>query len=142
GRRSKATLREMALAAIEETRFVPPSGRNRLRGMVETRPDWVISRQRAWGVPITVFVHKETGEVIPNQTFAKAKELIARITDAFMAEGADAWFADGAHERFLTGLVDDPGQWEQVRDILDVWFDSGSTHAFVLEKRRDLKWPA
>ncbi len=137
-----ATLRDAALASIDETRFVPPQGRNRLRGMIEQRPDWVISRQRAWGVPITVFVHKETGEVIPNASFKASKELQKRIFDAFKAEGADAWFAEGASARFLEGLVDDASQWEQVRDILDVWFDSGSTHAFVLEMRKDLKWPA
>ena len=136
------SLREAALASIDETRFVPPQGRNRLRGMIEQRPDWVISRQRAWGVPITVFVHKETGEVIPNPKFKGSKDLQKRIFDAFKAEGADAWFADGAAVRFLDGLVDDASQWEQVRDILDVWFDSGSTHAFVLEMRKDLKWPA
>ena len=113
-----------------------------LRGMIEQRPDWVISRQRAWGVPITVFVHKETGEVIPNPKFKGSKDLQKRIFDAFKAEGADAWFADGAAARFLDGLVDDASQWEQVRDILDVWFNSGSTHAFVLEMRKDLKWPA
>ncbi len=110
--------------------------------MIEQRPDWVISRQRAWGVPITVFVHKETGEVIPNAKFKGSKELQKRIFEAFKAEGAEAWFADGAAARFLDGIVDDAAQWEQVRDILDVWFDSGSTHAFVLEKRKDLKWPA
>jgi isoleucyl-tRNA synthetase len=137
-----ATLRDAALASIDETRFVPPQGRNRLRGMIEQRPDWVISRQRAWGVPITVFVHKETGEVIPNAKFKGSKGLQKRIFDAFKAEGADAWFADGAAARFLDGLVDDASKWEQVRDILDVWFDSGSTHAFVLEMRKDLKWPA
>ena len=137
-----ATLRDAALASIDETRFVPPQGRNRLRGMIEQRPDWVISRQRAWGVPITVFVHKETGEVIPNAKFKGSEELQKRIFDAFKAEGADAWFADGATVRFLDGLVDDPAHWDQVRDILDVWFDSGSTHAFVLEMRKDLKWPA
>ena len=137
-----ATLREAALGSIDETRFVPPQGRNRIRGMIEQRPDWVISRQRAWGVPITVFVHKETGDVIPSAKFNWSKDLQKRIFDAFKAEGADAWFADGAAARFLDGLVDDPAQWEQVRDILDVWFDSGSTHAFVLEMREDLKWPA
>ena len=97
----------LALAAIDETRFVPPQGRNRLRGMIEQRPDWVISRQRAWGVPITVFVHKETGEVIPNAKFKGSKDLQKRIFDAFKAEGADAWFADGAAARFLDGLVED-----------------------------------
>ena len=127
------TLRQLALAAIGETEWVPGSGENRIRGMIEGRPDWVVSRQRAWGVPITVFVHKETGEVIPSAKFAKSKPLIERITKAFAEKGADVWFADGAAKRFLDGLVDDPAQWEQVRDILDVWFDSGSTHAFVLD---------
>ncbi len=142
GVKPNKSLRDIALKSIDETRFVPPAGRNRLRGMIEQRPDWVISRQRAWGVPITVFVHKETGEVIPNAKFKGSKELQKRIAEAFKADGADAWFADGSAERFLSGLVGDSGQWEQVRDILDVWFDSGSTHAFVLEKRKDLKWPA
>jgi isoleucyl-tRNA synthetase len=142
GVKPNATLREIALKSIDEMRFVPTQGRNRLRGMIEQRPDWVISRQRAWGVPITVFVHKETGEVIPNAKFKGSKQLQKRIAGAFKAEGADAWFAEGAAQRFLEGIVDDPDQWEQVRDILDVWFDSGSTHAFVLEKRKDLKWPA
>ena len=126
-------LRQLALKAIGETEWVPASGENRIRGMIEGRPDWVISRQRAWGVPITVFVHKETGEVIPSAKFAKSKELIARIAKAFAEEGADVWYAEGARERFLDGLVPDPSQWEQVRDILDVWFESGSTHAFVLD---------
>jgi isoleucyl-tRNA synthetase len=126
-------LRELALKAIGETEWVPASGENRIRGMIEGRPDWVISRQRAWGVPITVFVNKETGEVIPSAKFAKSKELIERIFKAFAETGADVWYAEGARERFLDGLVSDPSQWEQVRDILDVWFESGSTHAFVLD---------
>jgi len=142
GVKTAKTIRDLSLEAIANTRFYPPAGQNRLRGMIENRPDWVISRQRAWGVPITVFVHKETGEVIPNAKFKGSKQLIARITKAFAAEGADAWFAEGAAERFLSGLVENPAEWEQVRDILDVWFDSGSTHAFVLEKRKDLSWPA
>jgi len=142
GRRAKATLRDMALEAIDNTRFVPSAGQRRLRAMVEHRPDWVISRQRAWGVPITVFVHRETGEYIPNAKFAGAKDLRKRIIEAFKAEGADAWFMDGARERFLDGLVDDPADWEPLRDILDVWFESGCTHTFTLEKRRDLQWPA
>jgi isoleucyl-tRNA synthetase len=129
-------LRDVALKAIDETEFFPPSGQNRLRAMIEQRPDWVISRQRAWGVPITVFVNKETGDILNDD------KVNARIVEAFSEAGADAWFADGAKERFLAGAVADPAQWEQVRDILDVWFDSGSTHAFVLEQRPDLKWPA
>ncbi|UOM33367.1 isoleucine--tRNA ligase [Acuticoccus sp. I52.16.1] len=128
------TLRERAVSAIDATRFVPPAGRNRLRGMIENRPDWVVSRQRAWGVPITVFVHAETGEILRDDA------VDAAIAEAFEAEGADAWFAEGAKERFLAGHRAD--EWEMVTDILDVWFDSGSTHAFCLAKRPDLKWPA
>ena len=127
------TLRETALKAISETEFVPAAGQNRLRGMIEARPDWVISRQRAWGVPITVFVHKDTGQVIPSAKFPKADELMARIRKAMTERGADAWFEQGARERFLKDLVANPTEWEQVTDILDVWFDSGSTHAFTLE---------
>ncbi len=128
------TLRARSLKAIDETRFVPKAGQNRLRGMIEDRPDWVLSRQRAWGVPIAVFVN-DKGEVLKDETVNK------RIFDAFMEEGADAWFAEGAKERFL-GSDHDHAEWTQVRDILDVWFDSGSTHAFCLEHRDDLKWPA
>ena len=101
--------------------------------MIEARPDWVISRQRAWGVPITVFQHKETGEVIPRPKFAKSDELMARIRAAMAEKGADAWFEAGAREQLLKGLVADPADWEKVTDILDVWFDSGSTHTFTLE---------
>jgi isoleucyl-tRNA synthetase len=136
------SLRDRALKAIDDTRWVPPQGENRITGMIETRPDWVVSRQRAWGVPITVFRHTETGEVIPRAGFEGSTELIERIFSAFRAEGADAWFKEGAKRRFLQGLVAHPDDWEKVGDILDVWFDSGSTHAFVLEKRPDLKWPA
>jgi isoleucyl-tRNA synthetase len=131
------TLRETALKGIAETEFVPDSGQNRLRGMIEARPDWVISRQRAWGVPITVFVHKETGEVIPSATFEKSAELMQRIRSAIAERGADAWFEQGAAERFLKGLVAKPADWQQATDILDVWFDSGSTHAFTLEDPKE-----
>ena len=131
------TLRETALQAIAETEFVPASGQNRLRGMIDARPDWVISRQRAWGVPITVFVHKQTGEVIPSASFEKSGELMERVRKAMAERGADAWFEQGAAERFLKGLVAKPEQWQQATDILDVWFDSGSTHAFTLEDAKE-----
>ncbi|MFO1058945.1 MAG: isoleucine--tRNA ligase [Dongiaceae bacterium] len=127
-------LRRTALAAIDETRFVPPQGRNRLYAMIENRPDWCVSRQRAWGVPIAVFVDKRTGEPLRDQ------RVIDRIAAAFEAEGADAWFTSPPG-RFL-GNDHDPAAYEQVTDIVDVWFDSGSTHAFVLEKRPELAWPA
>ncbi|GHB22320.1 isoleucine--tRNA ligase [Pseudovibrio japonicus] len=125
------TLRARALKAISETRFVPATGQNRLNAMIETRPDWVLSRQRAWGVPITVFVNKETGEVLKDEAVNQ------RIFDAFQKEGADAWFEEGATQRFL-GDAYDAANFEKVTDILDVWFDSGSTHAFCMERREDL----
>jgi isoleucyl-tRNA synthetase len=131
--RGEEGLRNIALQAIKDTTWVPASGENRINGMITAKPDWVLSRQRAWGVPITVFVHKETNEVIPGPGFAKSRELMERITSAMKKDGADAWFADGAAAKFLKGLVDDPAQWEHVTDILDVWFDSGSTHSYVLE---------
>ena len=135
GDRGADGLRTKALMAIEDTKFFPPAGQNRLRGMIADRPDWVISRQRAWGVPIAVFVNKETGKLLNDS------KVNQRIAESFSKEGADAWFADGAASRFL-GLDYNSQEWEQVRDILDVWFDSGSTHAFCLEQRSDLKWPA
>lgn len=128
------TLRTRALNAIDDTRFVPAAGQNRLRAMIEQRPDWVLSRQRAWGVPICVFAD-EDGNVLQDQ------EVNNRILEAFDVEGADAWFAEGAKDRFL-GNGHDHAKWTQVMDILDVWFDSGSTHTFTLEDRPDLKWPA
>jgi isoleucyl-tRNA synthetase len=135
------TIRERALTSINRlVRWTPPSGRNRLYAMVEARPDWVLSRQRAWGVPLTCFVRKGAEPTDPAQIL-RDPAVNARIVEAFRAEGADAWFAAGAKARFL-GDRHDPEAWEQVTDILDVWFDSGSTHAFVLRDRADGLWPA
>ncbi len=131
----KNSLRDKALAAIEATEFFPPAGKNRLRGMIQDRPDWVISRQRAWGVPIAVFVEKSTGKILNDS------KVNQRIYESFCKEGADAWFADGAATRFLSPEYNSQ-DYEQVRDILDVWFDSGCTHAFTLEDRPDMRWPA
>jgi isoleucyl-tRNA synthetase len=122
------TLRERALAGIEATRWVPPQGQNRITGMIAGRPDWVISRQRAWGVPIAVFVREASdgsAEILQDEAINQ------RIADAFAQEGADAWYKEGARERFLGSRANE--DWKKVDDILDVWFDSGSTHAFVLE---------
>ncbi len=122
------TLRARALKAIEVTRWVPAAGQNRITGMIAGRPDWVISRQRAWGVPIAVFIkEKPDGSV----EMLDDPEVNVRIVEAFEAEGADAWYKDGASARFL-GKRGNEG-WKKVDDICDVWFDSGSTHAFVLE---------
>jgi isoleucyl-tRNA synthetase len=130
------TLRQVALAEIERVKWIPPQGKNRIKGMVETRPDWVISRQRAWGVPLTLFVNRKTGDYLRDET------VNGRIVGAFEKEGADAWYASKP-QRFL-GDKYRTEDYEQVLDILDVWFDSGSTHAFVLEPRAksDLAWPA
>ncbi len=119
-------IRIQALAALEDVSFVPPQARRRLTAMVADRPDWCISRQRAWGVPIAVFVERRTGEVL------RDPRVMARVVDAFRAEGADAWYASPPG-RFL-GPDRDPEQYEQVFDIVDVWFESGSTHAFVLDR--------
>ncbi|GAB4290547.1 MAG: isoleucine--tRNA ligase [Roseovarius sp.] len=130
------TIRARALTSIDElVRWTPPSGRNRLYSMIASRPDWVLSRQRAWGVPLTCF--KKVGALPTDPDFLLRDERVnARILEAFEAEGADAWYKPGAKERFL-GADHDPDQWEKVDDILDVWFDSGSTHAFVLRDRPD-----
>ncbi len=126
------TLRQRALESIDATAFFPATGRNRLRAMIETRPDWVLSRQRAWGVPMALFVHKETGEVLND------KAVNARIVAAFEKDGADAWYVQDANAFLGDGY--NAADYEQVMDILDVWFDSGSTHSFVLEDPVKPEW--
>jgi len=125
------TLRARALQAIAVTQWVPPAGQNRITGMIAGRPDWVISRQRAWGVPIAVFVREKgdgSAEILQDEIVNQ------RIIEAFTEEGADAWYMEGARERFLGSRAGE--DWKKIDDILDVWFDSGSTHAFVLEDRQ------
>jgi isoleucyl-tRNA synthetase len=127
-------LRQKALAAIAETRWIPPEGRNRISAMIESRPDWCVSRQRAWGVPLPIFTHKDTGEPLRDPA------VIERVAAAVERRGADIWYsADPA--QFL-GNAYRAEDWERVTDIVEVWFDSGSTHSFVLERRPELKWPA
>lgn len=125
-----ATLREVALQAISDTRWVPEKGENRIRSMVEGRPDWVLSRQRAWGVPITLFVDRKSGQYLNDPA------VNARIVAAVREQGVDAW--DDENAQALLGPDYDLADYERITDILDVWFDSGSTHAFVLESGR---WP-
>lgn len=127
-------LRDKALKAIEEVTWFPSQGKNRIRSMVEGRPDWCLSRQRAWGTPMTLFVHKQTGEVL------RDADVHARIVSIVSNEGGDAWYASEA-SRFL-GPKYNPDDYEKVMDILDVWFDSGCSHEFVLKDRPELRWPA
>src|SRR5690606_838130 len=127
-------LREKALQAIDDTRFVPGAGQNRLRSMIEQRPDWCVSRQRLWGTPLPLFVEKKTGQPLKDQ------RVIDRIAAAFETEGGDAWF-NSPPQRWL-GNDHKAADYDQVMDVVEVWFDSGSTHAFVLEQRPELKWPA
>ncbi len=127
------TLRELALKGVAETTWYPPRGANRIGAMVEGRPDWVLSRQRAWGVPLAIFVEKKTGQVLNDL------DVFKRIEAAFETEGADAWF-NSPPARFL-GAGRAPEDYEQITDILDVWFDSGSTHVFTVENPIDPHWP-
>ena len=127
-------LRETALKALDETTFYPSKGKERLKSMIETRPDWCVSRQRVWGVPLPIFVNKKTKEILVDD---EVNENIARI---YEKEGSDCWFSDNP-QRFL-GEKYKSEEYEKLSDIVEVWFDSGSTHSFVLEKREDLKWPA
>src|SRR5574338_1064796 len=134
--RNKRTLRDVAMQAIADTRFIPEKGRNRLGSMVEQRPDWVISRQRAWGVPIALFVERSTGEMLIDEM------VNVRIIEAIAKEGVDAW--DAANAQHFLGPNRNPDDYEMVGDILDVWFDSGCTHVFVLESGHwpEERWPA
>jgi isoleucyl-tRNA synthetase len=127
-------LRNKALKALDETKFYPSKGKERLKAMIETRPDWCVSRQRVWGVPLPIFIHKETKEILIDDW---VNENIANI---YEKEGSDCWFSDDP-QRFL-GDKHKAKNYEKLSDIVEVWFDSGSTHSFVLEKREDLKWPA
>ena len=127
-------LRNKALKAIDETTFYPSKGKERLKSMIETRPDWCVSRQRVWGVPLPIFINKKTGEILVDD------EVFDNIAKIYEKEGSDCWFSDDP-QKFL-GKKYKAEDFEKLSDIVEVWFDSGSTHSFVLEKRKDLKWPA
>ena len=130
----KNSLRNKAIKAVEETTFYPPKGKERLMSMIEGRPDWCVSRQRSWGVPLPIFINKKTKKPLQDQ------KIIDRIAEIYEKEGSDCWFTDDS-KRFL-GDEYNKDDYEQLTDIVEVWFDSGCTHSFVLEKRKDLKWPA
>ena len=130
----KKSLREKAMKSINETEFFPKKGKSRLMSMIETRPDWCVSRQRVWGVPLPIFINKKTNEPLRDQN------VIDRIAELYEQEGSDCWFTDDP-QKFL-GKKYKADDYNQLKDIVEVWFDSGSTHSFVLEARDDLKWPA
>jgi len=127
-------LRNKALKAIDETTFYPSKGKERLKSMIETRPDWCVSRQRVWGVPLPIFVNKKSNEILIDD------EIFENIANIYEKEGSDCWFSDD-FQKFL-GDKYKQEDFDKLSDIVEVWFDSGSTHSFVLEKRKDLKWPA
>ncbi|MFL2882850.1 MAG: isoleucine--tRNA ligase [Pelagibacteraceae bacterium] len=128
------SLRKKAIKAINETKFFPSKGKERLMSMIEGRPDWCVSRQRVWGVPLPIFINKKTNEPLRDQ------KVIDRIAEIYEKEGSNCWFTEDS-QRFL-GKDYNAKDYEKLNDIVEVWFDSGSTHSFVLEKRKDLKWPA
>ena len=127
-------LRKKALKALDETIFYPDKGRERIKAMIETRPDWCVSRQRVWGVPLPIFVHKNTKKILVDD------DVNENIANIYEKEGSDCWFSDNV-QRFL-GDKYKAEDYDKTSDIVEVWFDSGCTHAFVLEKREDLQWPA
>ena len=130
----KNSLRSKAIKAIGDTTFYPPKGKERLMSMIKDRPDWCVSRQRSWGVPLPIFINKKTKKPLQDQ------KVIDRIAEIYEKEGSDCWFTDDIN-RFL-GKDYNKDDYEKLTDIVEVWFDSGCTHSFVLEKRKDLKWPA
>ena len=127
-------LRDKALKAIEDTTFYPSKGKERIKSMIETRPDWCVSRQRVWGVPLPIFISKKSGEALVDE------EVFENIAKIYEKEGSDCWFLEDYQK--LLGENYNAEDYEKLTDIVEVWFDSGSTHSFVLEKRKDLKWPA
>ena len=130
----KNKLRDKAVKAINETIFYPNKGKDRLLSMIEGRPDWCVSRQRVWGVPLPIFINKKTKEPLRDQ------KIIDRIASIYEKQGSDCWFTDDS--KIFLGDDYESKDYEKLNDIVEVWFDSGSTHSFVLEKRKDLKWPA
>jgi len=130
----KNDLRKKAIKSINETNFFPKKGKDRLLSMIEGRPDWCVSRQRVWGVPLPIFINKKTKEPLRDQ------KVIDKIASIYEKQGSDCWFTDDP--KVFLGDSYDPNDYEKLNDIVEVWFDSGSTHSFVLEKRKDLKWPA